>query len=303
MVLLTGIPLPELSFGGVLFGLLALMWLGGRAMRTEGRSVAEGRRGALAALYAILFVAFIGPVVVTSVLFSIVGVLLAMELKAAFAASRALRFGPAPTALLLLPVLALPWLGPITRVTGIAAPIYLAAFIGSGIGAALLSTRPSDGFVLVLVSLTAAAALDLFCWLRTEPHGTALCLFVFFLINVADTSAYFSGKLFGRHKLAPTISPGKTIEGSLGSIVVTLACAFLFARVLELPFTAAQVACVAFILNVLGQAGDLLASWLKRRLGLKDFGTLLRGHGGILDRFDSCLLAVPAFVCGWRWLA
>ena len=108
-----------------------------------------------------------------------------------------------------------------------------------------------------------------------------------------DSAAMYAGKAFGRHKLAPVISPGKTWEGSaasvLGSVIFALAAAYL-----TLPRTALWlVAVVAVFANIAGQIGDLCESVLKRGAGMKDSGTMLPGHGGWLDRVDSTLFAVP----------
>jgi phosphatidate cytidylyltransferase len=111
-----------------------------------------------------------------------------------------------------------------------------------------------------------------------------------------DTGAYFTGRAFGKRKLAPAISPGKTVEGALGglaaSLIVTLA-----AKVLFMPeLSARDCAMVAVPSAILGPAGDLVESLLKRAAGAKDSGRLLPGHGGILDRIDA-LLFVGAYVC------
>jgi phosphatidate cytidylyltransferase len=115
------------------------------------------------------------------------------------------------------------------------------------------------------------------------------------LIWAADTGAYIAGKSFGRHKLFPRISPGKTWEGWAGGTVLSIgagwAMSFLF-NDLELY----QWLGVALIVSVFGVLGDLVESLLKRSLNVKDSGTLLPGHGGILDRFDSLLLVIPFIV-------
>jgi phosphatidate cytidylyltransferase len=128
--------------------------------------------------------------------------------------------------------------------------------------------------------------------LRTGPHGFGRFLFFLVVIQMADLGGLFAGMAFGRHKLAPSLSPGKTREGLAGSLVLAAAGGALFAFVLpELGrFTPALL---ALPLALTGLLGDLLASGFKRSVGFKDFGATLPGHGGILDRFDSYLISAP----------
>lgn len=106
-----------------------------------------------------------------------------------------------------------------------------------------------------------------------------------------DIFAYFTGVLFGKHKLCPTISPKKTIEGSIGGILgATLLC-YLFGWIL--PYMAIHCLILGLLCGVVSQIGDLTASIFKRHMGIKDYGKLIPGHGGILDRFDSVLFTAP----------
>lgn len=130
--------------------------------------------------------------------------------------------------------------------------------------------------------------------------------YVFYLISLiafADIAAYFTGKRFGKTKLAPELSPGKTREGAFGALVVTLAWACVSAVVAGFP-VAEAVVFIAFsmIAVVMSIAGDLFESLLKRQAGVKDSGTLLPGHGGVLDRIDSLLAAAPIFTLGLLWV-
>ncbi|MDX5423601.1 MAG: phosphatidate cytidylyltransferase [Hymenobacteraceae bacterium] len=118
---------------------------------------------------------------------------------------------------------------------------------------------------------------------------------VMLLIWSSDTGAYIAGKNFGKHKLFERISPGKTWEGWIGGTVLAVAVGY----VLSIFFTDLELyqwIAVAIIIAVFGVLGDLVESQLKRSLGVKDSGTLLPGHGGLLDRFDSLLMAVPFIV-------
>lgn len=113
--------------------------------------------------------------------------------------------------------------------------------------------------------------------------------------SICDTGAYFTGSFFGKHKLCPEVSPKKTVEGAIGgivsSLVVSLILAFFFGDRGHLLVTLAAT----ILLCVAGMFGDLFASIIKRRAGIKDYGNLIPGHGGILDRFDSMLLIAPLF--------
>ena len=125
-----------------------------------------------------------------------------------------------------------------------------------------------------------------------------LCLFVFLWIN--DSGAYVSGSLFGKHKLFPRISPGKTSEGSIGGglLVVVAACVVAYlinGKNLTAEYLLMWVG-LGIIVVFFGTWGDLVESLFKRTLGIKDSGNILPGHGGMLDRFDSSLLAIPAAV-------
>ncbi len=118
-----------------------------------------------------------------------------------------------------------------------------------------------------------------------------LAVFIFLWTN--DTGAYCVGSLFGRHKLFPRISPGKTWEGSFGGALLSLAAAAVIAR-FDTSLTLLQWLGFALVVVIFGTWGDLVESLLKRQLGLKDSGNFMPGHGGLLDRFDSSLLAIPA---------
>ena len=122
--------------------------------------------------------------------------------------------------------------------------------------------------------------------------GPGLIILVFCLLWANDIFAYLTGRVLGKHKLFPRISPGKTIEGSLGGLVFTLIAVFVFSHYASwLPLSAALG--MAAIAVVFGSLGDLCESMLKRQAGVKDSGNLIPGHGGILDRFDSVMFSVP----------
>lgn len=125
---------------------------------------------------------------------------------------------------------------------------------------------------------------------HTTP-GEWLVIFVSACTWMCDTGALFFGKALGRHKLAPTVSPGKTWEGSIGGVLTSLVTGAALGWWLHLPMVHALG--LAALCAVAGQVGDLCESVIKRDLGIKDFGVLLPGHGGILDRIDSMLFSAP----------
>ncbi|MFC5272104.1 phosphatidate cytidylyltransferase [Adhaeribacter terreus] len=118
---------------------------------------------------------------------------------------------------------------------------------------------------------------------------------IMLLIWSADSGAYFAGKSFGTHKLFERISPGKTWEGWVGGTILAIAVAWLLAEFMT-DLTRFQWLGIAVIISVFGVLGDLVESMMKRSLGVKDSGTLIPGHGGILDRFDSLIMVVPFVV-------
>ncbi|MDX1546847.1 MAG: phosphatidate cytidylyltransferase, partial [Rhodothermales bacterium] len=126
-----------------------------------------------------------------------------------------------------------------------------------------------------------------------DDAAFALTLTVFLLIWATDTFAYYVGKNLGRHKLAPLISPKKTWEGAVGGAVGALLVAVVLKLTLLAFLAWPHVVAMALICGIVSQIGDLAESRLKRSVGAKDSGTLLPGHGGLLDRFDALLLAVP----------
>jgi phosphatidate cytidylyltransferase len=117
--------------------------------------------------------------------------------------------------------------------------------------------------------------------------------FLLVVIWVTDTAAYFVGRAFGRHKLSPIISPKKTIEGFLGGLVFGTSAAFVFSLLALQDIAKWQILVAGFMISLFGQLGDLVESLLKRRVGIKDSSGIIPGHGGVLDRFDSTLFALP----------
>lgn len=125
--------------------------------------------------------------------------------------------------------------------------------------------------------------------------GQHLVFFFFLVVWTGDTAAFYVGSSLGKHPLLPGISPRKTIEGSIGGILASMAAGALAAGWFLEGVSPFQGLLLGFLLNLFGQAGDLLESSLKRVSGVKDSAGLLPGHGGILDRLDSLVLAGPVF--------
>jgi len=128
--------------------------------------------------------------------------------------------------------------------------------------------------------------------------GPALLAFPFALTWLSDTCAYFGGRRFGKHKLIPAVSPGKTVEGAVAGVIGTVLTGALYAHFvfdawLGIPVGVGAGALIGLIVSPVAQLGDLAESLLKREAGVKDSGTLLPGHGGVLDRFDSLFFSIP----------
>lgn len=153
-------------------------------------------------------------------------------------------------------------------------------------------TQVFFGFMYVAVMLSCLYRI------RKMPSGAYLVWLVFISSWGCDTAAYCSGMLLGRHKLAPSLSPKKSIEGAIGGVLGAALLGALYAVILRnlSPLKGADpmlYAAVCAVGAVISQIGDLAASAIKRNHGIKDYGHLIPGHGGILDRFDSVILAAP----------
>jgi phosphatidate cytidylyltransferase len=131
-------------------------------------------------------------------------------------------------------------------------------------------------------------AINYLCF--QSPHPYKL-LTLFLIVWLADIAAYFVGSLWGKHKIAPSISPGKSIEGAIGALIIV-------SIIIALIFHSISMVMLANLTVIISIIGDLYESFLKRRRGVKDSGNLLPGHGGILDRIDSLIAAAPVFALG-----
>ncbi|MDR2191968.1 MAG: phosphatidate cytidylyltransferase [Endomicrobium sp.] len=185
--------------------------------------------------------------------------------------------------------------------------IYLDAFIGAFVILFILFAVEVFGknteFCIQRISVSFLGAFFLpftfmyMCYLREfENFGMRLIFFIFIVVWVLDTAAYAFGKLFGKHKLAPNVSPKKTVEGAVAGvifgIITSIVCKIIFIPDALLGFKETLI--LGFVISVVGQFSDLAESLIKRDGNIKDSGKMIPGHGGFLDRFDSYIFAAPA---------
>ena len=161
----------------------------------------------------------------------------------------------------------------------------------------LVETLPAAGISasgLILVAFPLSFAIRIH---GLDTYGPLLLLFALIITWVGDTAAYFVGRSIGKHALAPHLSPKKTWEGTVASFLGSLIVALIFARFMTVPLP--HLLAMAAVGNVAGQVGDLLESAYKRSAGIKDSGSILPGHGGVLDRIDALILAIPVVWYYW----
>jgi phosphatidate cytidylyltransferase len=164
----------------------------------------------------------------------------------------------------------------------------------------LVETLPAAGIScsgLLLVAFPLSFAVRLH---GVATVGPLLLLFALVIIWVGDTAAYFVGRAIGKHPFAPHLSPKKTWEGAIASFAASMVAGAVFKHWVFVPLP--HLLAMAAVGNVAGQVGDLLESAYKRSAGAKDSGSLLPGHGGILDRIDALILAIPVVWYYWIWI-
>lgn len=189
-------------------------------------------------------------------------------------------------------------------------PLSVAAVVVIALAALAIWQRGVDGRPLAAVSVTVfgvlytggllsfAYGLRYHRWTIDAAAGTALLLFPVVLTWASDIGAYFVGRTMGRHKLIPSVSPGKTIEGAVGGLVATVIVAWIYVAfvlrpIAHLSLTPLAIVLFGVVISVAAQLGDLVESLLKRDAGVKDSSRLIPGHGGVLDRVDSLLFVLP----------
>ncbi len=180
-------------------------------------------------------------------------------------------------------------------------PVLTVAIMAISLGSRELSKALAYSGAVVLgvvyIFLAWRAAVDL----RAINVG-----WLFFALSInwaGDVAAYYGGRTFGRHKLAPRVSPGKSWEGAITSVIVCIGYGLWLNQQFHLGLSVPVMLALTVVTNVAGQVGDLAESALKRGAGMKDSGTLLPGHGGFLDRLDSSLFTLPVVWHFLRWFA
>ena len=170
------------------------------------------------------------------------------------------------------------------------------------------SVKITDAGLLFGTSFYIIAAFTSLVYIHDYiPYGSYIYLLSFICAWVTDIFAYFTGMLLGKHKLIPAVSPKKTVEGALGGVVFCVLATVLFGFIIEKFFNAQGITSANYLVliitglfaSVVSQTGDLVMSVIKRHYGIKDYGKLFPGHGGVLDRFDSVLAVtlILAFIC------
>lgn len=129
----------------------------------------------------------------------------------------------------------------------------------------------------------------------SEPNGIAWLFFLFLAVFASDIGAFYVGSFLGKHKLCPKISPNKSVEGAIGGFALSMICTLTYQEIWMPEVSLTETLPLAFLCALAAQIGDLFESVIKRSMGVKDSGTILPGHGGVLDRIDSLLMAIPVF--------
>lgn len=189
--------------------------------------------------------------------------------------------------------------------TGDALIVVLLAFVLAACSVVLAGASPAP---IVAARAAAALAIPLYVGLPLGAigviqleAGAAATTWLLLVIAVSDSAQYYSGRAFGRRKLAPAVSPSKTVEGAVGGIVVATIVGAVTAPYAVAGIGIARAGVLALVMVLAGIVGDLFESLIKRSVGVKDSSALLPGHGGVLDRIDSHLFAAPVFFVFLRY--
>lgn len=153
--------------------------------------------------------------------------------------------------------------------------------------------HPTETGSAVWGAVYVALPLSMLLMIDMLPRGNMWIFFLLVVVFACDTGAFYFGRLFGKHKLYESVSPGKTWEGTIGGTFSSMVASIVFLALLAPHNLKVEVLVLALILSVASQIGDLCQSMLKRNHGIKDSGNLLPGHGGILDRIDGLLFSIP----------
>lgn len=247
------------------------------------------------ALPLLLVVLLALPALATAIVFAVVSVIAAWELMCVTGLARHLRLF-LYSAIMAVCISVWSWMG-----CPHAMAILLLVLYFSLLAAELLRAHTALRFQTVCVSAFAAIVAPIFLTalvrLQTMENGRFLVLVPCIIAFTADTGAYFIGRSFGNHKLAPVISPNKTVEGAVGGVLCAVLGMVIYTLILRFAFHFTVHYVYAVIYGLIGAAGsilgDLFFSCVKRQVKIKDYGNILPGHGGVLDRFDSMSLVAP----------
>ena len=184
--------------------------------------------------------------------------------------------------------------------------VALALVVAAGVITLALGPPSPAAFTraatMMFAPLYVGLPLGALVWIHAH-HGAGPTTWLIAVIAVSDSAQYYSGRAFGRRKLAPAVSPAKTVEGAVGGLIVVAIAGGLLAPSLLPEVSPVVAAGLAELLALFGIAGDLFESLLKRSAGVKDSSQLIPGHGGVLDRIDSHLFAAPIFYLFLRYVA
>ena len=201
------------------------------------------------------------------------------------------------------------------RVSGLPGDRYLAAMLLMYIAYTVLlmmgavfskgKVKIADAAISAVTTVYISFGFSSLILLRDKEYGMILFILALLIPWVSDAMAYFVGVFFGKHKLIPDVSPKKTVEGAVGGIVGVCVIVAIFGLIMQFGFNKAPnyvlLMALAFVGGLLGMCGDLIASLIKREFGIKDYGNLFPGHGGVMDRFDS-IIAVSSFMYVICWI-
>lgn len=185
-------------------------------------------------------------------------------------------------------------------------PVMLALVVGAGL-VTLAAGPPGPAVItragiLVMAPVYVGVPLGGLAWVHIG-YGPLPMVLLLAVVAISDSTQYFAGRALGRRKMAPTISPGKTIEGAMGGVVAAAIAGAVLAPMWVIGINWAEGLVLGLLLCAAGIAGDLFESLLKRSAGVKDSSSLIPGHGGVLDRIDAHLFAAPVYVLFLRYVA
>ncbi|HUR81266.1 MAG TPA: phosphatidate cytidylyltransferase, partial [Thermoanaerobaculia bacterium] len=163
----------------------------------------------------------------------------------------------------------------------------------------LADSLPSSAIAVLATTYVGMLGGSLIRLRNDFPEGWKLIFFLLLVVWLGDSGAYYFGKAFGKHKLSPRISPKKTVEGLIGGMTTSIITALVIHFTFFKAFPLLHAILAGVLLSFAGVIGDLAESMWKRSADVKDSGTLLPGHGGFLDRFDSILFTAPILYCYW----